>query len=206
MQSMDDLFFALLQDVYCAEKEQLALLATLAEKSSNATLKLAFRDHEDETLEQVARLEEVFEILGREPQAGGLNPEAMNSGAMNSGAMNSGAVNSGAMNSGAMNSGAINSGTMTAIAGEARRIAADTTDPAVRDAGMVAACQALEHYEVARYGTLVAWAEHLAEDDVVDLLAETLEEEQHADELLSSIAEGGVNASACERPAAMQEV
>jgi len=191
MQSMDDLFFALLQDVYCAEKEQLALLATLAEKSSNATLKLAFRDHEDETLEQVARLEEVFEILGREPQAGGLNPEAMNSGAMNSGAVNSGAMNSGAM---------------TAIAGEARRIAADTADPAVRDAGMVAACQALEHYEVARYGTLVAWAEHLAEDDVVDLLAETLEEEQHADELLSSIAEGGVNASACERPAAMQEV
>lgn len=185
MQSMDDLFFALLRDVYCAEKEQLALLATLAEKSSNATLKLAFRDHEDDTLEQVARLEEVFEILGREPEAGNaLNPPAPNPGVMNSGVTNSGA--------------------MTAIAAEARRVADETIDPAVRDAGMVAACQAVEHYEVARYATLLAWAEHLGEDEIIDLLAETLEEERHADELLSSIAEGGVNASACERP--MQEV
>jgi ferritin-like metal-binding protein YciE len=47
--------------------------------------------------------------------------------------------------------------------------------------------------------TLLAWAEHLGEDEIVELLSETLEEERHADELLSSIAEGGVNATASER-------
>jgi ferritin-like metal-binding protein YciE len=72
----------------------------------------------------------------------------------------------------------------------------------VRDAGLVAAAQAAEHYEMARYATLLGWAEHLGEDDIVELLGETLDEERHANELLSTIAEGGVDASASasERP------
>ncbi|MBO0752233.1 MAG: DUF892 family protein, partial [Bradyrhizobiaceae bacterium] len=75
MQSMDDLFHALLQDVYFAEKEQLKLLPQMAQKSANETLRLAFRDHEDETSEQVARLEEIFEIMGQE--ARGKTSDAM---------------------------------------------------------------------------------------------------------------------------------
>jgi ferritin-like metal-binding protein YciE len=72
----------------------------------------------------------------------------------------------------------------------------EVDDDAVRDAGLVAAGQAAEHYEIARYGTLIAWAELLGLEDAVELLGETLAEEQ----LLTSIAEGGVNEAAFDRP------
>jgi ferritin-like metal-binding protein YciE len=167
MQSMDDLFYALLQNVYFSEKEQLKLFPKLAQKSANETLKLAFRDHEDETSEQVGRLEQVFEIIGKEARGK-------------------------------------TSDTVVAIIAEAQRMIDDIDDAAVRDAGLLAAAQAAEHYEIARYATLVGWAEHLGEDDIVELLSDTLEEERHADDLLSSIAEGGVNATASERPEAAE--
>lgn len=61
------------------------------------------------------------------------------------------------------------------------------------DAGLVAAAQAVEHYEIARYGTLVAWAEQLGMGDAVDLLQATLEEESATDEALSALGQGGVN-------------
>jgi ferritin-like metal-binding protein YciE len=64
--------------------------------------------------------------------------------------------------------------------------------PAI-DAGLVAAAQSVEHYEIARYGTLIAWAEQLGKDDVVKLLKETLAEEEKTDEALSQLGEGGVN-------------
>jgi ferritin-like metal-binding protein YciE len=162
MYTMDDLFYALLQDVYFAEKELLKVLPKLAQKSANETLRMAFRDHEDETVGQVERLERVFEVIGKEPRGS-------------------------------------TSDAMTAIVAEAQRIMDEVGDEVVRDAGLVAAAQAAEHYEIARYASLLAWAEHLGEDEIVELLSETLEEEKHADELLSSIAEGGVNASASER-------
>ena len=60
------------------------------------------------------------------------------------------------------------------------------------------------HYEIARYGTLRAWAELLGQAEAVELLSETLAEEKHADELLTSIADGGVNESATERPQAAE--
>lgn len=66
----------------------------------------------------------------------------------------------------------------------------------VRDAGIIAAAQAVEHYEIARYGTLAAWAEQLGLDDVQDLLEETLEEEKATDEKLNDIALMSVNAKA----------
>lgn len=61
------------------------------------------------------------------------------------------------------------------------------------DAGLVAAAQAVEHYEIARYGTLCAWAEQLGMAKAVDLLEATLAEEEATDEALSSLGEGGVN-------------
>jgi ferritin-like metal-binding protein YciE len=61
------------------------------------------------------------------------------------------------------------------------------------DAGLVAAAQAVEHYEIARYGTLVSWAEQLGMTEAVDLLAATLDEEEATDEALSELGEGGVN-------------
>ena len=63
--------------------------------------------------------------------------------------------------------------------------------PEVMDAGLVGCAQAVEHYEIARYGTLIAWAEQLQLDDAIDLLEETLEEEEVTDERLTEIAMGG---------------
>ena len=61
------------------------------------------------------------------------------------------------------------------------------------DAGLIAAAQAVEHYEIARYGALRSWAELAALDDAADLLDETLLEEQETDRLLTKLAEEQVN-------------
>ncbi len=76
---------------------------------------------------------------------------------------------------------------------EANGLAEEITDDEVRDAGILAAAQAVEHYEISRYGTLIAWAEQLEMDDAIDLLEQNLEEEKNADRLLTEIAEGDVN-------------
>ena len=64
------------------------------------------------------------------------------------------------------------------------------------DAGLLAAAQAVEHYEISRYGTLIAWAEELGLEDAVSLLQETLEEEKTTDETLTDIAMTAVNQQA----------
>jgi ferritin-like metal-binding protein YciE len=64
------------------------------------------------------------------------------------------------------------------------------------DAGLVAAAQAVEHYEIARYGTLIAWADELGMGKAVEVLKATLAEEEATDQALSAIGEGGVNARA----------
>ncbi|MCV3241776.1 ferritin-like domain-containing protein [Mesorhizobium sp. ZC-5] len=61
------------------------------------------------------------------------------------------------------------------------------------DAGLVAAAQAVEHYEIARYGTLITWAKQLGLTDAAELLKATLAEEEVTDEALSALGEGGVN-------------
>jgi ferritin-like metal-binding protein YciE len=67
---------------------------------------------------------------------------------------------------------------------------------AALDAGIIAGAQRAEHYEMSAYGSLVAWAEALGHDDVIELLEATLEEEKAADEKLSELAEGGINEAA----------
>lgn len=64
------------------------------------------------------------------------------------------------------------------------------------DAGLIAAAQAVEHYEIARYGTLRQWATQLGVKEAVSLLEQSLEEESSTDELLTEIAENEVNAEA----------
>ncbi len=64
------------------------------------------------------------------------------------------------------------------------------------DAGLLSAAQAVEHYEISRYGTLIAWAEELGLEDAVSLLEETLEEEKATDEALTKIAETAINQQA----------
>ena len=69
-------------------------------------------------------------------------------------------------------------------------------DDATMNACLIASGQRAEHYEMAAYGTLVAWARALGLDDAADLLQQTLDEEKAADEKLSSLAEGGINEDA----------
>jgi len=69
-------------------------------------------------------------------------------------------------------------------------------DDATMNACLIASGQRAEHYEMAAYGTLVAWARALGLDDAADLLQQTLDEEKAADEKLSSLAEGGINEEA----------
>ena len=64
------------------------------------------------------------------------------------------------------------------------------------DAGLIAAAQAVEHYEITRYGTLLAWAKQLGMDDAAQLLEETLVEEEKTDEILSELAEEAINPAA----------
>lgn len=79
------------------------------------------------------------------------------------------------------------------ILGEGDEILAEFKGTAALDAGLVSAAQAVEHYEIARYGTLKQWAKDLGLKDAVKLLDQTLTEESKTDEALTRLAEGGVN-------------
>lgn len=72
----------------------------------------------------------------------------------------------------------------------------DEAEGTVLDAGLVASAQAVEHYEMARYGTLKAWAETLGMAQAVKTFDATLKEETQTDEALTTLAEGGINDAA----------
>ena len=81
---------------------------------------------------------------------------------------------------------------------EGAAIMQEDFDDTTMDACLIAAGQRAEHYEIAAYGTLVAWARAMGHDEAADALQETLDEEKAADEKLSSLAEGGINQEAAE--------
>lgn len=79
---------------------------------------------------------------------------------------------------------------------EANEITGDIADTKVLDAALITAAQGVEHYEIARYGTLIAWAEEIGNSAVAKLLTTTLNEEKAADKKLTTIAERKVNRKA----------
>ena len=79
---------------------------------------------------------------------------------------------------------------------EASEVTGEVADKSVLDAAIIASAQAVEHYEITRYGTLVAWAEELGRSDCASVLEETLEEEKAADRALTDVAETRVNREA----------
>ena len=81
---------------------------------------------------------------------------------------------------------------------EGKSVMEEDFDDATMDACLIAGGQRAEHYEMAAYGTLIAWAKAMGHMDVVDLLQETLDEEKAADEKLSALAEGGINQTAAD--------
>ena len=82
---------------------------------------------------------------------------------------------------------------------EGKSIMEEDFDEASMDACLIAAGQRAEHYEMAAYGTLVAWAKAMRHDEAADLLQQTLDEEKAADKKLSSLAEGGINRTAADQ-------
>jgi len=159
MKTMEELFHALLQDIYYAEKQLTKTLPKMAKEADNEELKKAFTDHLKETEGHVERLEKAFEVIGK--PARGKTCDAI-----------------------------------LGIIAEGKEVIEETDDDQVLDAGLIAAGQAAEHYEIARYGTLCAWAKLIGKPQVARLLHETLEEEKHADKVLNEIAERAVNRQA----------
>jgi ferritin-like metal-binding protein YciE len=79
---------------------------------------------------------------------------------------------------------------------EANEIAGEVDDKLVLDAALIAAAQAVEHYEITRYGTLISWAKQLGRTDAASLLQQTLNEEKATDSKLTTLAESGINRQA----------
>jgi ferritin-like metal-binding protein YciE len=161
METFEQLFEETLKDIYYAEKAILKALPKMAKKATSEDLAAAFTAHYEETEAQVARLEEIFEGMGR--KARGKKCPAIDG-----------------------------------ILEEGAELMKEAKDDTVRDAGMLAAAQAVEHYEIARYGTLKAWAEKLGMTSAVELLDETLQEEKATDEKLTGLAESEINLEAME--------
>jgi ferritin-like metal-binding protein YciE len=159
IQTMDDLFLHVLQDIYYAENQILKALPDMIEKATNRELTAAFKSHLAETEKQVSRLDQAFELLGQ--KAKGTTCPAIDG-----------------------------------IIKEANEIASEVGQKKVLDAALIAAAQAVEHYEITRYGTLVAWAEELGHEAVARLLTTTLNEEKAADKKLSTVAGSKVNLKA----------
>ena len=133
----------------------------MAKAATSPELKTALQDHLGETAEHVARLEQVFELLGEPAKA---KPCAG----------------------------------MQGIIEEGSELIKEEDKGAALDAGIIASGQRAKHYEMAAYGSLMAWATALGHDEVAELLSTTLDEEKAADAKLSELAEGGINASAAE--------
>jgi ferritin-like metal-binding protein YciE len=156
---LSDLFHDTLKDVYFAEKKILTTLPKMAKASQSSDLKAAFTKHERETRGQVKRLEQVFRILGKKPQA--KKCEAI-----------------------------------MGITKEGAEIMTEYRGMPALDAGLAAAAQAVEHYEMSRYGTLKTWAQELGMPDAVALLDATLKEEKATDAALTTLAKSVVNVEA----------
>lgn len=157
--NLSDAFYETLKDIYFAEKQALKACKKSAKAASHPELKQAFDAHAEETIHQIERLTQVFEILGKPART--KNCEAM-----------------------------------MGILAEMEEDLEAFGETSAADAVIIGCAQAIEHYEIARYGLLRTWATELGMDDAATLLEETLEEEKAADVLLTKIAERNVNADA----------
>lgn len=92
----------------------------------------------------------------------------------------------------------VNCPAIDGILEEAEELAGDVDDKKVLDAALIAAAQAVEHYEITRYGTLVAWAKELGRSDCATVLSQNLKEEEATDRKLTQVAENSVNLKAAE--------
>ena len=92
----------------------------------------------------------------------------------------------------------VNCPAIDGILEEADDVSSDVDDKEVLDAALIASAQAVEHYEMTRYGTLIAWAKQLGRSDCANVLAKNLKEEQATDRKLTEMAESKINLQAAE--------
>ena len=160
VRNLNDLFLHGLKDIYYAERQILRALPKMAKKADSDQLRSAFEEHRGQTEEQIHRLQQVFEAIGKAPR--GVKCQAIEG-----------------------------------IIEENEEIMGEVEDENTLDAAMIASAQSVEHYEISRYGTLIAWARELGMDrKVVDLLSQTLEEEKETDQKLTRLAEERQNRKA----------
>jgi len=157
--TLNELFHDTLKDVYFAERKIVETLPKMHEAAKSVQLKDAFEKHLAETKVHVERLEQVFEIIGKDPE-----PKTCDA--------------------------------ILGITDEGAEIMEEYEGSPALDAGLLAAAQAVEHYEMARYGTLRTWALELGLNDAAGLLQTTLDEEQTTDLALTAIATTVVNQKA----------
>ena len=156
---LNALFLDTVKDIYYAEKQIYKSLPKMAKASQSTQLRAAFEKHHDETEDHIARLEQIFELLGK--PARGKKCDAIEG-----------------------------------ILDEGKEIMEEYDETPALDAGLLAAAQAVEHYEISRYGTLKTWADQLGLKDAVKLLDQTLAEEKKTNDTLTEIAVAAVNAEA----------
>jgi ferritin-like metal-binding protein YciE len=160
-EGLHELFVDSLKDIYWAEKALVKALPKMAKNATTQGLIDGINNHTAETEEQIARLEQVFQIIGKKAVA--KKCEAMDG-----------------------------------LLKEGQDIMESTEQGPVRDAGIIAASQKIEHYEIATYGTLCAFAKTLGYDDAAAILHTTLEEEKQCDITLTEAAYNTINFDAAE--------
>lgn len=156
---LHDLFEDSLKDIYWAEQALVKALPKMHDNATSPQLKTAIQEHIIQTQDHVARLEEIFQSMGKEAEAKKCDA-------------------------------------MEGLLKEGDSIIAETQTGPVRDAGIIAASQKVEHYEIATYGTLAAFAKILDEKVAIQNLLKTLGEEKKADQLLTAIADTNLNSKA----------
>ena len=161
METFQDLYIAELQEARSLERMLVEALPKLAEAASDEGLKTAFREHAEETREQLEDVEAILQKLNADPKEH-------------------------------------KDHSMQRLVEESAKMI-DLVEPGpVRDAALIASAQRIEHYEMAVYGTLAAYADQLGFDQEHQILRGILEQENDADELLSELAEGIINPTAAE--------
>jgi ferritin-like metal-binding protein YciE len=93
---------------------------------------------------------------------------------------------------------AVNCPAIDGIIEEANDVVGEVDDKQVLDSALIAAAQAVEHYEITRYGTLIEWAKQLGRDDCASVLRQNLDEEKATDKKLTTLAESKINLQAAE--------
>jgi ferritin-like metal-binding protein YciE len=155
-ETMEDLFWGEIQDLYDAEQRLVKALPAMAEAATSSELREAFEKHLVETEGHAARLEQIFAQAGKD--AKGTTCDAMKG-----------------------------------LVKEGESIIDDIEESPLRDAGLIAAANRVEHYEIAAYGSARTFAQTLGMTGAASLLAQTLLEEKVADQKLTEIAQSMVN-------------